>query len=69
MAINHYTQAITIDPSNTAACNNRALTYLKMGNYRGCIKDADKVLVVEKDNGKVSGSSSSSSRRRRRSFL
>jgi len=44
-ALAHYTAALTLDATNAAAANNRALAHLKLKNFESAIADATFVLA------------------------
>ena len=52
-ALEHYTAAIKLDPSNVAARNNRALTYLKLKKYEEAAADCSNVLSSDSSNVKA----------------
>jgi tetratricopeptide (TPR) repeat protein len=49
----HYAEALSHDPANLAARNNRALCRLKSGSFAGAQEDCDWVLAAEPGNGKA----------------
>eukprot|EP00968_Pinguiococcus_pyrenoidosus_P007359 scaffold489_cov259-Pinguiococcus_pyrenoidosus.AAC.37 len=52
-AINAYSSAIRLDPSNVAVLNNRAHAKLKVGDFQGAFDDADDVVREEPENLKA----------------
>lgn len=52
-ALDHFTAAIKIEPSNVAARNNRALSYLKLNMYAEAAVDCDVVLKADCNNVKA----------------
>lgn len=52
-ALDHFTAAIKLDPSNIAARNNRALAYLKLSKHQEAAADCSSVLEAEGGNVKA----------------
>jgi len=48
-----YSEALALDPANSAALNNRALCRLKVRDWRGACLDAAAVLALEPHNAKA----------------
>ena len=46
-AIEHYTEAIQLDPNNALAYNNRGNAYLSLGQYQRAIQDYDKAIQID----------------------
>lgn len=53
LAAEHYTAAVKLDGSLTAAYNNRALCYIKLGRWKDAEMDCDVVLSIEPKNCKA----------------
>ncbi|GLS23641.1 hypothetical protein GCM10007874_66620 [Labrys miyagiensis] len=49
LAIQDYSQAITLDPSYTSAYNNRCSAYSKTGKYDEAIADCDRAIELKSD--------------------
>eukprot|EP00026_Physarum_polycephalum_P013153 Phypoly_transcript_13526.p1 GENE.Phypoly_transcript_13526~~Phypoly_transcript_13526.p1 ORF type:complete len:299 (+),score=68.71 Phypoly_transcript_13526:150-1046(+) len=45
-ALEHYTNAIQLDPDNLLYYNNRAATYLRLGSYAEALADAEKAIAL-----------------------
>jgi tetratricopeptide (TPR) repeat protein len=48
-AVAAYTQALTLNPDDAEAYNNRAYTYMRMQNYAPALQDLDQALRVRPD--------------------
>lgn len=49
MAIQHYTNAISLSPSNHVLYSNRSAAYAKAENFEGAVKDAEKTVELKPD--------------------
>ena len=52
-AVEHYTQAIALEPTMVAALNNRAMALLKMQKWEEALADCNAVLVKQSSNVKA----------------
>jgi len=52
-AIEHYTQAIALDPNNHVLFSNRSAAYAKQGKYQNALEDAEKTVSIKPDWPKV----------------
>lgn len=48
-AIDFYTQAINIDPSNHILYSNRSAAFAKVGKYSESLNDAEKTVTLKPD--------------------
>ena len=48
-AINYYTEAIRLDPSNHILFSNRSAAYTKKGDFSQALNDASKTVELKKD--------------------
>ncbi len=46
-----YDQVIRLDPNDKATYNNRGIAYKYLGQYQRAIRDYDKGIQLEPDNG------------------
>ena len=53
-AIDFYKQAIDLEPDNHLLYSNRSAAYAKAGKYTEALQDAEKVIELKPDWGKVS---------------
>lgn len=51
-AIDFYSQAISLDPSNHILYSNRSAAYAKVGKYADSLTDAEKTVSIKPDWGK-----------------
>lgn len=52
-AIEHYTEAIALDPKNHVLFSNRSAAYAKQGKYQNALEDAEKTVTIKPDWPKV----------------
>lgn len=52
-AVDYYTKAIEIDPSNHILYSNRSAAYASWGNYEKALDDAQKTVSMKPTWGKV----------------
>lgn len=52
-AVAHYTKAVRADNTMVSALNNRAMAYLKLGNYIQTDADCTAALKLDPKNAKV----------------
>lgn len=52
-AIEHYTQAIALDPNNHVLYSNRSAAYAKQGKYQNALEDAESTVKIKPDWPKV----------------
>jgi len=52
-AIEHYTQAIALDPNNHVLFSNRSAAFAKQGKYQNALEDAEKTVSIKPDWPKV----------------
>lgn len=45
-AIENYTKAVKLNPKHAEAFNNRAYTYMRMGNYKDALPDLDSAIKI-----------------------
>ncbi|KAJ2727076.1 Hsp90 cochaperone [Coemansia sp. Benny D115] len=48
-ALEHYSKAIELDPTDITFWNNKAAVYFEMGNYEDCIETAQKAVEVGRE--------------------
>jgi tetratricopeptide (TPR) repeat protein len=53
LALEHYTAALRLEPSNSAAQNNRAMAYLKINRFADAAADCTAVLQTSPSNVKA----------------
>ena len=49
-AVTEYSTAVSHDPEFPSALNNRAMAYLKLGEYEAAAADCDALLQLQSDN-------------------
>lgn len=52
-AIEHYTQAIALEPLNHVLYSNRSAAYAKQKKYQNALEDAEKTVSIKPDWPKV----------------
>jgi tetratricopeptide (TPR) repeat protein len=53
VALDHYGQSVSLDSQLFASFCNRALIYIRLGNFQEAINDCDKTLELDVDNAKA----------------
>ncbi|KAM4810042.1 small glutamine-rich tetratricopeptide repeat-containing protein alpha [Rhinophrynus dorsalis] len=54
-AVNYYTKALDLNPTNAVYFCNRAAAYSKLGNYAGAVRDCEEAISIDPNYSKAYG--------------